>query len=85
MIPTSAVAAASASDTPAGSGYAHSSPTQQNSASVPCRPSNPWFDPHTRSPGLNRLTPAPTASTVPAKSHPGMYGFGRSAFTIPLR
>ena len=46
------------------------SAAQANSASAP-RP-----DPNTASPGLNRVTPAPTASTTPATSTPGRVSFG---------
>src|SRR5262249_12974096 len=83
---TSAAAAASASGTPAGVGYAHFASTQTSSAVVPCRPSSPWLDPHTRSPDLNAVTPGPSALTVPAKSAPGIIGAGgKGIFTVPAR
>src|SRR5438093_433300 len=59
VIPTNAPAAATLSSTPAGVGESHSALTQAYSANVPCRPSNPWLDPQTRSPGFSAVTPGP--------------------------
>ena len=85
VMPTSAAPAASSSGTPGGIGKNQSSAAQTNSAQVPCRPSKPWFDAQTRSPTLNRLTPAPTASTTPATSLPVMNGIGSFIATAPER
>src|SRR2546423_869292 len=41
---------------------------------------HPAFTPKTSSPGLNSTTFLPTASTVPAKSDPGVVFFGAESF-----
>src|SRR5215831_14570130 len=43
-------------------------------ASVPPEPRTPPTQPNTSSPGANPVTPSPTASTVPATSHPIVAG-----------
>src|SRR6516162_581552 len=84
-MPTSATAAAVSSPMPGGVGYSQFSNTQAYSANVPCRPNNPWFDPQTRSPTFRLLTLGPTVVTVPARSQPGMNGFGNGMATAPAR
>ena len=63
-------AAPAASGTCAGSGTASASATRQCEAYVPVTlPAS-----QTRAPGATRVTPSPTASTVPAPSLPGVHG-----------
>ncbi len=84
-MPTRATAAAVVSGTPSGVGYSQSSPTAAYSAKVPWRPSSPWLEPQTRSPTWKRPVRGPTASTVPARSQPGMKGLGSGMATVPVR
>ena len=68
--PETATTAACSAVRFAGIGASLVSRARANSAKVP------FPMPNTASPGANRVTPAPTSSTVPARSMPGTGFFG---------
>lgn len=72
MIAEVGTAAAASKSTPAGFVANISAAPRQYSAKVPPLPT-----PNTSSPGAKRVTPAPTAATVPAASQPRTRSFGR--------
>ena len=68
-----------------GRGWSQCSSTAAYSAAHPWRPISPWFEAQTRSPGFTRVTPEPTASTVPPRSLSMMYGSVSGIATRPDR
>ncbi len=84
-MPVRASAAASTSERASGVGWSQCSSTAAYSAAHPWRPISPWFEAQTRSPGFTRVTPEPTASTVPPRSLSMMYGSVSGIATRPDR
>ena len=80
--PASGNPAASTSESPAGRCAKCREGAVTNSAYAPASRGNQGI-PNTASPTENRVTPAPTASTVPATSHPTVNGGGPSTAAMP--